>query len=423
MITVIKKILSFTLILFCTHSYGLNNPTISERIWIKQNLLKPEANLIFIISVNESMLISHQEMKSHKKDSVNYQSMSRDELKQLISENPSEQNNPYALLALANSEILSADFSHARININKAYTISPKTTDIFLSELLYQLYEGLILLSQNIDDSDKLTLMISTDFLAQAEKEHTDYEVPKIIHNGLNVLKVFYSVIVRNIERFKQRTAFEFFLDKDLHQLVNTSKTYFQSLLNNDNFNPYFSKLCLMMLAVIENDIKSINFYFNALRMLPEVDNNLYRLMTISDISQAHFAKAIVHMKASIEVKDTIDDRLMLASLYSLKSEQNKALKVLKNSGAKATPELLIHQLGYTLLSGDFISANHLYQDYRQNPVLMQSSQLLYYALIIELLNEDYGQAGRYLQALSNSEELFNNAQIFIDHFNRSEMN
>jgi len=122
-------------------------------------------------------------------------------------------------------------------------------------------------------------------------------------------------------------------------------------------------------------------------------------------------------------VQDTIDDRLMLASLYSLKSEQHKALKVLKNYDAKPTPELLIHQLAYTLLSGDFISANHLYQNYRKNPILMQSSQLIYYALIIDLLNEDYGQANRHLQALSESEEFYNNASLFIDHFNRSKIN
>ena len=415
--------LFFLFIIFHTNAYGLGNPSLSERIWIKQNILKQEANLIFIISAKKEMfennLIAKEKTDKDVYDPIDYKTMTKEKLKVHISINPPKKNNLNALLSLANLEILSADFKNARLHIDSAYSLEPLNTEIYLSELLYQLYFGLLQLNTAMNDNKHAVLSFSGDFFIQAEAEHPDFEIPKTIHHALNVFQAFYTVIFRHIEQFKQRKTFKFILDERLIKSTRDSKQYFLKLIHKKHSNDYFSQLCLLMIAVIENDTLSTKKYYQQLSSHPESDNNLHRLMTISLVSQANFSQAIKVLNVSVTRNDNINDRQMLASLYSFKRNQHQALKVLMDYEGKVTQSLLIDRLGYTLLTGDFVAANQLNQQYKNYPALLQQPQFIYYSLIIELLNGNQESVHTHLKSLSNSNKLYVSGQNFIDYFER----
>jgi tetratricopeptide (TPR) repeat protein len=326
-------------------------------------------------------------------------------------------DNTKALLALANVEILTSDFAGARTHIDKAYELSPLDTDLYISEFLYQLYYGLVELNKMPDRSKPVIMPIATDFFIKADKDNSSLETPRMMEHGLQVLQVFYSVIFREIDRFKSNTSFDFVLDDQLTKTAAEAKTYFQQAVRKKENNLYFSKLFLLMIAIVENDQRTANLLYKDLVLHSAADNNLHRLMVINDISKARLHEAINHLTASITLHDNIEDRLMLAGVYQMANNSSLSLKTLMDYRGELSREILVHRLGYSLLAGDSSFAVGLYQNYRKIKPLWGDPLFAYYAVIFELLQGKDAEAKNILQSLPLNTVFYTNAEGFAREF------
>lgn len=391
-IQVLCKYILLCLGLFMANNlFAINNLSLADRLWIKQHILKPEAQLIFILSVKHSI----------SNDSY-------------LSENPEIKS----LLNQAKKKIVSADFKQARLAIDRAYELAPERSDLYLTELMYQFYFSFIAYNQDNSRSRPETLSVSCDFFNTAIREHPSLDSPVKFCQALTVLKIFYSTLLNHTEQFKQRKAFDFKISPELVPEVSKTRDFFRGKINSGDDSSYFSGLCLLMLAIVENNAADAQHYYNVLIKMPEANNDLYRLMTIYEVSRANFFSAIHYMNKSIKFVDNHNDRQLLARLYSQKGDNHQAIKVLQNYSGQRTASLMVHQFAYILLSGNFHQTNQFYQQLKQYEIFNSIPDFNYYALVIELLNNNYNTAQSYFDKLKQSEELLSSAQLFMQYFN-----
>lgn len=381
----------------------------NPQLWIKRKLIRPESNMIFVVAVSKRML----ENAAADEQAGDIALMKPPQLLQVLEQQP---DNTEALLALANHEVLAANFDSARARIDQAYAIQPDLSEVYLSELLYQLYDGLIKLSSAAPTSPTL-LPVSYDFLTKAQQQHPELEAPQIIEHGLRILQAFYSTIFDHVEQFKQRQPFDFKLSDQLSGQLADSEAFFRTLLQDNQQDHYISAYFLLIAAIIRNDSDAAERYYQLLATNPATDNNLHRLMMLGDMAQANFTRAIARLSSSIELADNINDRIMLAKLYALNQQPALSLSVLMDYSGRPNADLLIQRLAYAILSGNRDASRALYKGYKGIPALQKSADFQYYAMVIALLIDERGHANEHFKHIAESRLYGASAQAFMDFF------
>ncbi len=327
--------------------------------------------------------------------------------------------NVNALLGLADLETVFANFAAARKHIDTAYRLAPKKTDVYIAEFLYQLHFGLLKLNKIPSPSDTVDSSAAVAFFKKADLEHPDIDAPEMLQHSLEVLQIFYTVLVDNLDRFREKSAFSFALDSGQQKVLTQSQIYFQEVLkqNTPDQNPYLSKLILFMTAILENERKHTEDLYGELAAMAVADNNIHRLMGISDLSMALYPEAITHLNRSIALNDNINDRLMLAGLYAENKQPLLSLQTLLEYKGTLSADFLIHRLGYALLAGKESLAIDMYRRSKTFKALWQNPLFAYYAVIVQVLQGRPEQAETILRSLAKQQQYYENGKEFVHSF------
>jgi hypothetical protein len=390
MMVQLKLLFLSTIFLIANSLLAFENLSIDDQNWITQNLKKPEVELEFILFVNNFQL--------------DPQKLSKD-------------SETTLLLKQAKKDLLSAQLNKARKAIDKAYAAHPESADVYQTELMYQFYSALIQYSQSNKYQKPSVLPLSYAFFKKAQINHGQLETPHFYYHALKVMQIFYSSLLSHIDQFKKRQAFDFIITPELTSDVSRSRNYFIERKNSKERVNYFSKLCLLMLAIVENKDAEVEQYFQALVQMSEANNDLYRLMTIYAMANTDAIRAKTYMNKSIQLADNRSDRQFLAGLYAQSGDYDEAIDVLRTYQGKQTVRFLIHLIGYFLLNTDLDEAEAYYQQLKLNPDSKLNKDFNYYSLVIELLNTNYTAVELLLDQLKSSKELYESAEHFIKRF------
>ena len=322
--------------------------------------------------------------------------------------------NAPAIVCLAMYETITMDIRAARSHIDQAYALEPSLIDIYTAETMYALYQGLIALNSMTGTP---SLSISTEFLELAEQEHPGLEAPRLARHGLELFRILSSAIIRHTDDFKSLQPFKFILDDQDKKKLRESKAYFQKLLIANKKNDFYIRKCLIIAAVIEGSQKTALTMYDKVRFYPCADNDLFRLMSIGELTLARFENAITHMIRSIKLHDNIDDRLLLARFYYETGNTDASFKTLMQYKGSPDEKLLTGKFAYALIAGKIKEAIVLHQSLITIEHLTKRRDLSYYSGVLQLLQGKREMAKQSFKTLPEKNRFHENVQIILKHF------
>ncbi len=323
-----------------------------------------------------------------------------------------------ALIAIANLETVTMDPVAARNHIDQAYAIDPSLINIYVAEGLYAIYQGLIAFSNQTDSANPMPLSIPTRFLEKAEQEHPGLAAPLLVRHGLELFQIFYAAVFRHADDFKRLKPFRFSLGAEEKKRLEQSRAYFEKLCRENKKNDFYLKKCLVLAAVMEGDLKTARIVYEKTRLSPGVDNDLFRLMAIGEVMQVRFRDAIAHMEKSIQVRDNIDDRLFLASLYAEAGQPERSFQTLIRYAGEPDQNLLIGRLGYALMAGRITEAARLHERLKNIDAFSGQPAFKYFSGVVQLLQGERHSAVQVLKTLPEQDRFYESAFKIIKHFN-----
>ena len=376
---------------------------------------------IEILTGGLSTILKNLKTESHNLDLVKeaiaiYEAVDAiEEVKALLSYfvkvNP---KNASAIVCLAMYETVTMDIRAARSHIDQAYALEPSLIDIYTAETMYALYQGVIALNSM---TGKPSLLISTRFLELAEQEHPELEAPRLARHGLELFRILSSAIIRHTDDLKSLQPFKFVLDDQDKKQLKESKAYFQKLLIANKKNDFYINKCLIIAAVIEGSQETALTMYDKVRFYPCADNDLFRLMSIGELTQARFENAITHMIRSIKLHDNIDDRLLLARFYYETGNSDTSFKTLIQFAGTPDEKLLLGKFAYALITGKIKEAIVLHQSLITIEHLGKRSDFSYYSGVLQLLQGKREMAKQSFKTLPEKNRFHENVQIILKHF------
>lgn len=482
-------------LLFCFFLFQGSNTagaTVSkeDRLWLIENLIKPDAQLTFLVTVDNGML-TPGEKEITSQEIPDYSGMTNDEVNKAVEANSLQAEgyihlnrrlqaegkysesvdilrlgtkrlyaaldedpdnwqlaqeiqklhrsvhqtgkarslataflgkNPKhfeAMLDTAKMDIVAGDFDAARARIDQAYPLAPKEVDVYMTEFLYQLHQGQVAISQMKAYTDTLVWPLDTVFLMKATKENPNFITPQITIHGLKTMQIFYSMVLRNFSKLGRIDPFDFVLEKEFKQSLDESKAFFQNAKKKQGVSPYFRDLCLLMAAIVENDLVSAEKIFTRMRQGTVPENDPHRLMLIGFLSKGKIARAIESLKAGFNQHDTVADRLMVAWLYQQDDDYNAGLKTVMEYQGPLAPVLLVHRIGYGFLSDEPRAGIQLFHEYRKLKTLWEHPLFVYYGVVAEALSGNSEQAAKLLESFSPKTSWYKSGETIRRYFGK----
>lgn len=223
----------------------------------------------------------------------------------------------WAKLALYKIQVL--DTSAAKKSLEKAYSLDPKLTEIYVTALMESMFTFIIKLSEisHTDDFEAMSkIQMDFSFLQKAAAQNPKLEITKMSLHVAQLLEIFYQSILLNADKFASEQPFTFELsDTQKGVIADLEKAMKQALQNKKIVNKFFPLKALLVLETLRGNMDMAISYLEESKKYIAADVDLYKLIAFGYLPLHKYDKAIPFLKKATELSPNYDDLFTLARL------------------------------------------------------------------------------------------------------------